>query len=245
MLSVFIKPWNPTCKMRRTLSPRGNDRKMQGTTISDPLEALLKRSHAFEGTMLESFPVIEPVLAVSNPKYELVASACTLAVEHANALRAAFQVSAPNSASALLRLQYEALLRSAWLMFVATPEQIEKLANTLDLNTEKTAKNLPGYLDMLNAVVRVAPQGLAAPLAEFNKYSRHALNSYVHAGIHPLHRTRNGFPNEIAVTVIQFSNALMHFAYRLLATLSGSQERMDSVTRAYTAFHDCVPMKKE
>lgn len=218
---------------------------MQGTTNTDPLEALLKRSQAFHEMILGSFPATEPGLAVSNPKYELVAAACTLCVEHANALRAAFAVGAPNSASALLRLQYEALLRGAWLMFVATPEQIEKLSNKLDLGTEKAAKNLPGYLDMLNAVVLVAPQGLAAPLAEFNQYSRHALNSYVHAGIHPLHRARNGYPTEVAITVIQFSNAVMHFAYRMLATLSGSQGRMDRVTRTYTAFPDCVPMKKE
>jgi len=218
---------------------------MQETTNTDPLGALLKRSQAFEEAILGSFPAIGPVLAESNPKHELVAAACTLCVEHANALRAAFAVSAPNSASALLRMQYEALLRSAWLMFVATPAQIEKLANPLDLDTEKAAKNLPGYLEMLNAVVLVAPQGLAAPLAEFNQYSRHALNSYVHAGIHPLHRARNGYPTEIAVTVIRFSNGVMHFAYRLLATLSGSQGRTDRVTRIYMAFPDCVPMKKE
>lgn len=218
---------------------------MDDITQPDPLGALLKRSEAFEEAILECFPECDPVLAVYSPQHEVTAAACALCVEHAHTLRAAFAVNAPSSASAVLRLQYEALLRSAWLMFAATPAQVEKLSKTLDMETEQAAKNLPGYLEMLNAVVKVAPEGLAAPLAEFNQYSRHALNSFVHSGIHPLHRARNGYPMEIALTVVRFSNALMHFAYRLLAALSGSQQRIDRVTRIYMDFTDCVPMAQE
>ena len=95
---------------------------------------------------------------------------------------------------------------------------------------------------MLDAVVKKAPQGLAAPIAEFNKYSRHALNSFVHSGIHPLRRAREGFPLDLGATVVRFSNGVMHIAYRMLASLSGSQRRMDRVTRIYLEFLDCVPV---
>lgn len=211
----------------------------------DPLVALIERSEAFEGAIVGCFPEYGPTLAISNSQGELVASACELCVEHARTLRAAFAVGSPNSGSAVLRLQYEALLRATWLMFAATPTQIDRLAKTLDLEAEQAAKNLPGYLEMLSAVGKVAPDGLAAPLAEFNQYSRHALNSFVHSGIHALHRVRHGYPVELALTVVRFSNAIMHFAYRLLATLSGSQRRMDRVTRIYVDFRDCVPMAKD
>ena len=100
-------------------------------------------------------------------------------------LRSAFAVGALNSGAAVLRLQYEALLRASWLLFAASPAHINKLARTLDLEAEQGAKNLPGYMEMLEAVVKKSPEGLAAPLAEFNQYSRHALNSFVHSGIHP------------------------------------------------------------
>ncbi len=154
----------------------------------------------------------------------------------------AFAAFAPNSAAAVLRLQYEALLRATWLLFSASPTQVEKLSRVLDLQSEQAAKNLPGYLDMLEAVVKKAPLGLSAPLVEFNQYSRHALNSFIHGGIHPLHRTRNGFPAEMAGTLVRFSNGLAHFAYRMLASLSGSQRRMDRVTHLYENFKGCVPM---
>lgn len=206
------------------------------------LVRLLERSAEFEVALLSEFPEGRMVLAIQEPRHELAAAAALIAIEHAGALRAAAQVGAMNSAAGLLRLQYEAVLRAAWLLFAAGPGQVEKLSKSLDLEAEQGAKNIPGYLDMLTAVEKAAPAGLAAPLAEFNRYSRHALNSFVHAGIHPLTRARSGFPVDLAATLLRFSAGLMHFAYRLLAALTGSQERMNRVTRAYTAFEDCLPM---
>lgn len=208
------------------------------------LHLLLERSEAFEEVILACFTEAGFVLAVANQQHELVATACTLCIEHASVLRAAFSVAAPNSGAAVLRLQYEALLRAAWLLYAASPSHIEKLARALDLEAEQAAKNLPGHMEMLEAVVKKAPEGLAAPIAEFNQYSRHALNSFVHSGIHPLRRAREGFPLEMASTLVRFSNGLMHFAYRMLASLSGSQRRMDRVTHLYKEFTDCVPMAK-
>lgn len=213
------------------------------TEATDPpfFGRLLERSLAFEEAIVGCFPEAGYVLAVSDQKHELVATACRLCIEHACALRAAFAAGAPNSGAAILRLQYEALLRASWLLYVASPAHIHKLARTLDLEAEQGAKNLPGYMEMFEAVVKKAPEGLVAPLAEFNQYSRHALNSFVHSGIHPLHRSRQGFPLEMASVIVRFSNGLMHFAYRMLASLSGSQQRMDRVTSVYRGFPDCIP----
>jgi hypothetical protein len=132
--------------------------------------------------------------------------------------------------------------RCATWVSSASDNQVDKLSRTLDLEAEQAAKNLPGYLEMLETVLNRAPPGLSAPLAEFNQYSRHALNSFVHSGIHPLRRARDGFPVVMAATLVRFSNGLAHFAYRMLANLSGSQRRMDRVTHLYVDFKDCVPM---
>lgn len=212
--------------------------------VAEPpsFDNLLDRSEAFEEAIARCFPESGFVLAVSDMKHELVASACTLCIEHARVLRAAFAVAAPNSGAAVLRLQYEALLRAAWLLYGAGPAHIDKLGRALDLEAEQAAKNLPGYMEMLDAVVKKAPQDFSTPIAEFNKYSRHALNSFVHSGIHPLRRAREGFPLELGATIVRFSNGVMHFAYRMLASLSSSQRRMDRVTSVYIEFPDCVPV---
>ena len=55
---------------------------------------------------------------------DLCVTACFLSIEHAGVLRGAFASVAPNTGSAILRLQYEALLRGAWVLFAATPDQV-------------------------------------------------------------------------------------------------------------------------
>lgn len=203
---------------------------------------LLNRSTEFEATLQFEFPEEQLSLPTMEQRHKIAANAALLAIEHASALRASAQVKAMNSAAGLLRLQYEAVLRAAWLLYSASPGQVKKLTSSLDLDAEQIAKNLPGYLEMLAAIEKSTPEGLAAPLVEFNRYSRHALNSFVHAGIHPLYRSQSGFPPALAETILKFSAGLMHFAYRILAALTGSQERMNRVTRAYMAFQDCLPM---
>jgi len=211
-------------------------------SMSPNTETLLQRSAEFELALLAEFPELELRLADSGPKLELVATAAMVSLEHGSVLRKAFEIGAPNTGAALLRLQYEALLKAAWLLFAATPDQVDKLAQPLESEAEQAAKRLPGYLDMLAAVQKTGPAGLTQPLTEFNQHSRHALNSFVHTGIHPLSRTMEGFPLPLAEKILKFANALSHLAYRVLAVLTGEQQRMNQVTKLYLAFVDCLPM---
>lgn len=209
---------------------------------TEALERLLDRSEEFESALLGCFPGSGLVLADASDKHQLCSTACALSIEHASVLRAAFALVAPNSGAALLRLQYEGLLRAAWLLHAANPADVAKLGRSLDLEAEQAAKNMPGYSAMLEAVLKHAPAGLAAPLEEFNRYSRHALNSFVHTGIHPLRRAQEGFPALLAHRLIAMSNGLLHFAYRMLAVLSGSKRRLDKATNLYLEFADCLPV---
>jgi hypothetical protein len=147
---------------------------------------------------------------------------------------------APQSGAALLRLQFEAPLRSAWLLFCATDAHVERLTSELSLDSEQAAKNLPGPSDMLAGVVRSAPVGLSDPLVQFDGSSWRALNSYVHAGSHPLKRATRGFPVELAEGLVRLSNGLTHVAYRLQASLLG-QGTLDQVTKAWVDFRDVLP----
>lgn len=166
---------------------------------------------------------------------------CLLSIEHAGVLRGAFFSGAPNSGAALLRIQYEALLRAAWVMFAATPGHVEKLSRELDAEAEQAAKNLPGTKEMLAAVAKQAPAPVARNLAEFHSLNQHALNSFVHGGIHPLRRTESGFPVRQALQLVAISNALMLNSFQLLAAMSGSPERAESVRKLHGAFSDCLP----
>src|SRR2546423_246091 len=132
------------------------------------LDGLIERSREFESTLESHFGEQTLALADSSPRCQLCAMACLLSLEHAFVVRSAFGSGAPNSGAAMLRLQYEALLRAAWALFAASETQVDKLSRVLDIEAEQAAKNSPGAAEMLDAVSRKAPAGLAAPLQEFH-----------------------------------------------------------------------------
>lgn len=206
------------------------------------MDNLLTRSHAFEEALSAIFGADGVEIFDDSPKNLACVRACLLSIEHASSLRCLFGTRAVHSGTALLRLQYEALLRGAWALYAANDLQVTKLTVPLDSDSEQGAKNLPGPSDMLKALVGKGPVGLTKPLQEFEAISIKALNSFVHGGIHPLKRIAEGFPQALKVQIVRNSNGLMHMSYRLLASLSGSQDQMNQTTRMYGNFQDCLPM---
>jgi hypothetical protein len=207
------------------------------------LATVLDRSDQFEVALMSCFPESDPMLVYPERKLGHALASILLSLEHSSVLRSAFRLEAPNSAAALLRLQFETLVRAAWLRFAATPEQAAKLDEQLRQEAQKQVEKLPHLQDMLAAVEKDAPKGLSAPLLEFNRYHRQALNSFVHGGLHALLRRQGGFSIELAIQLVTISNGLQHLAYRLLADLGGGT-RMSAVTNLYLQFTDCLQIIK-
>lgn len=211
----------------------------------EPEPTLLDRSEAFADHLDQLVDKIQ--VFNKTPRAAACADACELSIEHAHAVRVLFATGAPSSACAMLRTQYEAVVRGAWATHVATDLQIEKLNQPLGSESEQAAKNLPGAQDMLiglkkRVVAEPGLNGLVVPLLQIHEVSWRAMNSYVHGGIHPLQRTGSGFPAELAAQVVRNSNGIMHMAFRLLARLGLPAYIAMSVDRAYLGFEDCVPM---
>ena len=174
-------------------------------------------------------------------KHVLCAHACFLSIEHASALRLLLSTDHSTTATALLRLQFEALIRAAWLLYAADDVQIRKLAAPLTSESQQAASSLPGLSDMLKAIEFRAPSGLVSPMLEFKNGLLKGLNSFVHSGIHPLALKKVEFPKKLMLELMLNSNGIMHFAYRILAILTGSQALVDEITHLYKPFSDCFP----
>ena len=210
-------------------------------------DRLLERSAVFAGRLAS---VLQQVAELRDDPRGLAARrAALLALEHGAALRVLFSSGAPNSACALLRSQYEAVLRGAWALYAASSEKVDRLNRPLDPDSEQAAKNLDGperMLDAIKARAGLNPQlmGLVIPLEEIRVNQWKAMNSFVHGGIHPLQRT-DGFPVELAAQVVRNSNGISHIACRLLARLASTADVATAaeMERAYVGFEDCVPMK--
>jgi hypothetical protein len=114
--------------------------------------------------------------------------ACSMALEHWEAARKLFSSGLLPSCLVVQRAQFETLVRSVWLLYAATEENIAKLSATLTLENEQAAKNMPQIADMMSAIEKKAPPQAYDALNRFKQNSWKALNSYAHAGIHPIRR---------------------------------------------------------
>lgn len=185
------------------------------------ITALLDRS---DDLNIEVLHRLENRQAFPEPRYEAGLTACGMALEHALSLRMLLRCNCYTSAFSLIRLQYEALTRAVWLMYAATDVQVERLTAPLSLQTEASAKNLPMFSKMLEEVAQKAPPQASRMLSHFKDVNWHAMNSYVHSGIHPLRRHAEGYPPQLIQSVIRSSNGLNMMILMAGKILTGDAE---------------------
>lgn len=112
----------------------------------------------------------------------------SMALEHWEAARKLFSSGLLPSGVVVQRAQFEALVRSVWLLYAATEENIAKLSATLTLENELAAKNMPQIADMISTIEKKSPPQAYDALNRFKQNSWKTLNSYAHTGIHPIRR---------------------------------------------------------
>lgn len=137
--------------------------------------------------------VIDLPLLDNSLKIRTCDVACSLSLEHWHSARALLRIGLLPSALVVHRAQFEALTRSIWLTYAASDEQISKLTADLSLESEQGAKNMPQIAQMMQALEKSGPQQAYDALARFKDISWKALNSYAHAGIHPIRRHHDGY----------------------------------------------------
>jgi hypothetical protein len=108
------------------------------------MNKLLQRSDELEASLKVAQNAGSYTLLDTTSKLLLCTNACQLSLEHARSVRILFTSDAPHSATGLLRLQYEALLRAVWILYAANDLQLTRLATELDPQSEHAANNLPG-----------------------------------------------------------------------------------------------------
>lgn len=209
---------------------------------SESLEVMLRRSDELYEALIE---LLDDAVFDSSPRGEAVFGMCSVAFEHGFSLRALMALGQPTSAVGLMRLQFEAQTRAMWLQYAASDLAIEKLRAPLTLESEKAAKNLPSASEMIEEIgKRVGTKVPAAAhqmLVNFKEVSWHAMNSFVHGGIHPLRRQVEGFPIHLALQIVRNSNGLLTMTGMMLAVLTGDEAITKPMSKIQPAFADCLP----
>lgn len=167
--------------------------------------------------------------------------ACSLALEHWHAVRSILKLGLLPSALVVHRSQFEALVRSVWLAYAAYDADLVKLTATLNLESEQAAKNIPTVNIMMQHIQEKAPVAAYSALANFKEHNWKALNSYTHAGIHPLRRHAEGYPDELLSAVLCNANGLGVMSCMQAVVLSGAQPIQRRVLEIAAKYPRCTP----
>jgi hypothetical protein len=166
---------------------------------------------------------------------------CEVSFEHAESVRVLLGAGNFTSALGVLRMQYEALVRSVWVLYSASDAAVAKLQSELKHQTANAADKVPALGEMLGALEGKAPLEASKPLAEFKEYAWKPLSSYIHGGIHAVSRHTKGYPVELLTHVAKSSNGLLLMAAMMLVVLSGDSRYTGQVAAMQRDFADCCP----
>lgn len=202
-------------------------------------QILLEQAEAFAlhlGERIDLMPARH-----DDPRTQATTMACQLSIEHAYALRILFATGAQNAASAMLQLQYDALVKAAWCAYVATDAELEAMLDP----ARSFSLPLPGRMvHGLKAQLAGEPAlaGLVKPLLAMNDDFTKALGMLEQSGVHPLQQTGLGFPVDLFDTIVRSSSGLMFLGFRLLARQGPDGEFIRSMDASHAGFEDALPM---
>lgn len=210
------------------------------------IEQILRRSDELDDVIVRMLDLDRyPEHGECAQRMTLSVTAASLSIDHARAMRALVADGFVSSAAPLMRLQFESTTRSAWLLFAATEEQIILASAPLTAEADEAARKLPAAREMIkqlrNASSTVpAAAAPAAMLGRFEDMQRHALNSFVHVGVHALRRHQDGFPRQLVWQLIECSNGLVTISAMMLAILTGDRVLAARMNRVHLGFEDCL-----
>lgn len=165
---------------------------------------------------------------------------CALALDHGRGLRALLP-EVPPSAIALLRPQYESLVRAVWARHAATESDLRRLLAPLTVESQQAARKLPGVPEMLAAIEKSGPRGASALLGRARARLWDGLNSFIHGGIHPFRRGQDGYPAPLLIDVLKNANAMSLMTLFVLAEIIDDADVLNLVAGLHEQFEDVLP----
>lgn len=209
--------------------------------ISNSLDHFLARSLELENDLVGFLSIKD---RLSDKRVKASKILCTIVFEHSESVKILISTGNLTSATGLVRLQYEALVRAMWLLYSASDIAVDKLMAELTNESAQKANNLPMLSEMLTKLEGKAPEVAMEALNEFKQYSWKALSSYVHGGIHAISRHSKGYPVEQLIQLLKISNGLLIMAGMLLIILSGETNQKGKIPNIQMKFKDCLPDQK-
>lgn len=208
------------------------------------LTRLLPRSFEMYEVMERHVQLLESWGSAPGLKFGAAFQSGLLSFEHGYSLLKLVDQGAVSSGFALMRPQFECLIRGFWLMYADTEVWLEKIVTLGTVGLDEMKKYEPPMLaDMFKALERsAAPQDILAQLKSFREISNIALNSFTHGGLMAIVGNGAGYKPQSVYNALRNCNAVAAINMQMLSILTGVKDAMTPVRTIHRQFTDCLPI---
>lgn len=208
------------------------------------LETLVPRSFEMYAVMVEHVEQLRHIEPIPELKCQLAFQSGILSFEHGLSSLKLIEDGFTSSGFALMRPQYESLVRGFWLMYADIEAWISKLSAAGKVGSSELKKlETPLIGDMLKSLQNsAAPDHILCQLKTFRDINNSAFNSFTHSGLMSLITNSQGFEPKLMFDAIRNSNAIAAINLQMLTILTGSEEAMEPVRKVHRHYADCLPI---
>lgn len=208
------------------------------------LETLLPRCFEMYDFMAEHINQLQHYELVPDLKFRMAFQSGILSFEHGLATLKLIADGFVSSGLALMRPQYESLVRGFWLMHADTDNWIAKLRTAGQVGPNELSKlETPMISDMLKLLDKSdAPNHILKQLQDFKAITNSTLNSFTHCGLIALFNNGMGYDQKLIYDALRNCNAVAAINLQMLSILTGDDEAITPVSNMHHQFHDCLPI---
>ncbi|MDV0440005.1 DUF6988 family protein [Xanthomonas sacchari] len=209
--------------------------------MTTDIAVLLDRSDTFHNALRITLQGETGRVIPSGARNNAAFSYGCIALEHGSAFQHLLSVDNPTSALALVRLQYEAVLRGAWVFYAAPDQWIDSFGSQPGSNSREEPVGFPYVYKMLGELAASpAEPVLAQSLSSLKERAWDALNSYTHGGLRLMVRSLDGFEPELLAWMLRTTNSLCYIAAQLIAHVANDPARSNQLLTTRNAMSDCM-----
>jgi len=143
------------------------------------------------------------------------------------------------TATAILRMQLESVVRLMWLHFSAPDSFIQSYSGSISV--DNPPKDFPTITKMLEKIKRSGVKGPGETLEEFKEVAWRGMNNHIHNGYLALSRHVNSYPEKLVIQIVRNSNALNLMTAMVLARIEQSQDDVSFVKNLQLSYQDIMP----
>lgn len=196
---------------------------------------VLKRSEQLDVEIISRFTPYKS----TNNKDQITQICSDLSFQHAKSLRVLYDLELDGTATAILRMQFESVVRMVWLHFSAPNSFIESYAGSIFV--DNPPKEFPSVAEMIAKIKKCGVKGPGETLEEFKDIAWKGMNNHIHNGYLALSRHVNSYPEKLVIQIIRNSNALNLMAAMVLARIKQSKDDVNFVKNLQLSYQDIMP----